>query len=136
LESIDVESLVGRIERLERSNRYFKLTSAAVCGVLVATILSGGSTAKAVGPNAPQVVSAQRFVLAEGGRARGVWEITDNGSVALEMFDRSGTQRIVLQVGPQSNPTSIAFLDRMRHERVIVGESTGDEPLLMIRPNE
>jgi hypothetical protein len=138
VEGAEVASLVARVEGLERSNRHLRFAGAALVGVLTAIVLFGGASAigqptKAGG----QVVSAQRFMLvASDGKARGVWEVTANGGAALEMYDSTGVQRIVMQVGPQSNPTSLAFLDHSRRDRVLIGESTRDEPVVLIRPTE
>ncbi|HYT04345.1 MAG TPA: hypothetical protein VEM13_05620 [Gemmatimonadales bacterium] len=87
----ETRTLAERIEQLERDYRRLRRGAAALVGVLVLSAL----TAAVIPP--PRVVTAERFVLQQGGAELGSLEVTDRGP---RLRLHASEDEAVLGVGP------------------------------------
>lgn len=108
-----METLVIRVERLERENRQWKRAGAVALAGIVALGLMGQTTSGAVA----KVVEAKEFILRDSkGDTRAVLALGPDGSVGLGLSDETGTARAWLSLGPQGSP-SFALFDRAARPR-------------------
>ena len=114
----DSRDVLGRLERLERSNRRWRRVALGIVGagvLLFATLPQGPSLAQA-----PRVVAAQRFVqLSPGGQGHGATlEFTARGP-ELVLFDPGDRPRLRMAVD-ESGP-SFHLLDARGGKRASLG---------------
>ncbi|MFQ5961286.1 MAG: hypothetical protein ACE5MG_07800 [Candidatus Methylomirabilales bacterium] len=108
-----METLVIKLERLERENRQLKRAGAVALAGIVALVLMGQTTSGEVA----KVVEAKEFVLRDAkGDMRAVLALGPDGSVGLGLSDATGTARAWLSLGPQGSP-SFALFDRAARPR-------------------
>lgn len=126
----DIQSVMNRIEKLERQNR--RLRGAGIVAILAcgAAVLMGQAPAtQPARPAAPRVLDAERIILrdlaggvkatllnmpgdmgvfeirGEEGRARSALKVTPGGDALLELSDKNGFVRAVLAVSADGNGT-------------------------------
>lgn len=100
------DSIVKRLESLERENRRMKRAGAAALVGITAVVLLG----QAVPPEGTKAVEAQQFVLRDSDRkSRAVLAVGTDGSVGLGLSDSHGTARAWLSLGPQGSPSFALF---------------------------
>ncbi|HEU5117268.1 MAG TPA: hypothetical protein VFT74_11435, partial [Isosphaeraceae bacterium] len=96
---LTIEHMAGRLERVERSCRRWKLLNLTMATIFFSILMMGGRRA-----DDPQgTVEAERFVLKDkNGRLRGEWTtFADEKSdveTGLRLLDRDGNARIQLWV--------------------------------------
>jgi hypothetical protein len=101
------DELIERVNRLEhqqyalkRSNRHFRLTTAALMLFIGAAFLMG-QTSTVPGRS----IEAQQFVLRSAdGSIRGVMGIGDDGSVGINLNDVKGQSRVTLDLAANGSP--------------------------------
>lgn len=126
-----VDTLVVRLERLERENRRLRRAGAvALAGV--ALVLMGQTTSGEVA----KVVEATQFVLRDSkGDTRAVLALGPDGSVGLGLSDEAGTARAWLSLGPQGSP-SFALFDRAARPRATLRLWPDGVPRLALNDKE
>lgn len=103
-----IETMVKRLDSLERENRRMKRTGVAALAGITAVVLMG----QAIPSEVAKVVKAEQFVLRDsGGNSRAVLAVGPDGSVGLGLSDSHGTARAWLSLGPQGSP-SFALFDK------------------------
>jgi hypothetical protein len=104
LSSSDLQSLVARVERLERQNRLLKRIGL--------TLFLSGAAFVVMGQARPsRTVEAERFVLKDtGGRMRGLLAAGDeNNGPGLLLYDSNGEIQVAITVKLQSGPDFTLF---------------------------
>jgi hypothetical protein len=108
-----MQTLVIRLERLERENRRLRRAGAVALAGIVALALMGQTPSG----EAAKVVEATQFVLRDSkGDTRAVLALGPDGSVGLGLSDEAGTARAWLSLGPQGSP-GFALFDRAAQPR-------------------
>lgn len=108
-----MESLMTRLEGLERENRGLKRAGALALAGIVLLVLMGQAPPEGVA----KVVTAQQFALQDSrGATRAVLALGPDGSVGLGLSDQAGTARAWLSLGPQGSP-SFALFDKAARPR-------------------
>jgi hypothetical protein len=108
-----METLVIRLESLERENRRLKRAGAVALAAITALVLMAQATPAGVA----KLVEAEQFVLRNSsGDTRAVLAVGPDGSVGLGLSDEAGTARAWLSLGPQGSP-SFALFDRASRPR-------------------
>ena len=96
-----LDSLKGRIDRLERQNRSVKRLTVVLFFVIVAIVVTGIAVPRHVAKN----VDAERFVLRESnGKMRASLAFTTKGVPALKFYDVNGNVAIVMGVVSDGGP--------------------------------
>ena len=107
-----MQTLVRRLNRVERDNRRWRWATALVLGGIVTAVLTGQSAPPTVAP----VVEAEKFVLRDArGNAR-AWLETANGSVNLALADRDEKSRAFVYVRPDGS-AGLALYDKSSTRR-------------------
>lgn len=107
-----MESLVRRLERVERENRRLKRGAVAVVGVIVAAILMGQGGSKI------RIIEAEGFKLVDAaGVPRGGLFTFPDGSVGLALSDKDGKAKAMLHVGADKS-TILRLTDKDGNARV------------------
>lgn len=96
-----LDTLVPRLDRLERENRYLKLAGT----ILLLALAAGGAMGQAVAKAVPKVVEAERFVLRDTtGKPRARLSLLPDGGTGLTLFDQNGKARAGLGLLPDGWP--------------------------------
>jgi len=96
-----LDSLKGRIDRLERQNRSVKRLTVVLFFVIIALVVTGIAVPRNVAKN----IDAERFVLRESnGKMRASLAFTTKGVPALKLFDANGNAAIVIGVVSDGGP--------------------------------
>jgi len=89
-----METLAGRLDKVERENRWLKRAGVVALAVIAAVVLMGQATATKVA----KVVEAEEFVLRDAsGTVRSRLEVVED-TVSLTLLDRVGKKRLSLGV--------------------------------------
>lgn len=108
-----METLMRRLEGVERENRRWRWAGAVALTGIAAMALMG----QAAPSNVAKVIEAEKFVLRDaGGNARAVLALGPDESVGLGLSDKAGTARAWLSLGPQGSP-SFALFDKAAKPR-------------------
>src|SRR5260370_23796006 len=92
------QSLVSRVEKLERENRWLKRLG-FVAFILAAGLISMGQA------RTNRVLEANKFLLRDAsGQVRAELETTDESSPSLVLFDAQGTNRGSLELNKAGEP--------------------------------
>ena len=88
---MDVQTIMVRVERLERQNRRMKLAAGSMLVVVGAGMLMGLTAVTKV----PKVITAEKFVVVEkdGSPCIVLGPSADGGS-SIQVGDRNGTRRL------------------------------------------
>jgi hypothetical protein len=125
--SNDTETLVRRVEKLECQNRWMKWSGLVVLLGIVSVFFYGASAGK-------KVVEAEEFRLVDTkGKCRGSFEVTDDSTHGLNLYDENGTLRITLAVlwhGP-----ALGLYDENGKTRVNLTISKGNPVLALYDEN-
>lgn len=95
-----LDALTQRLDRLERENRYLKIS-----GIAAAVILAAGALLGAAASSVPQELRAKKFVLTDDtGARRAVLETLENGASRLALYKKGGKGEVELAVGRDGVP--------------------------------
>ncbi len=113
-----LETLAGRLVRLERENRLWKLG-----GMLALAVAVMGQTPPS------RVVEVDKLVLRDAhGRERGLLHVGPSGP-ALQLLDEQGRQRVSLEAGESREgaglPATLSLMDWDGRKRVSLGSGLG-----------
>ncbi len=110
-----METLAGRVDRLERENRWLKQAGVVILAVIAAVVLMGQGIRKTAPPGKPgKIVGAEQFIVHDArGGVRAELGTLPNGTVRLILYDRGnpGETRVILSAGPESSP-ALSFSDK------------------------
>ncbi len=110
-----METLAGRMDRVERENRRLKRSGVVALAVIAAIVLMGQAASKLAPPGKPgKVVGAEQFIVHDArGGVRAELGTLPNGTVRLVLYDRGnpGETRVILSAGPESSP-ALSFSDK------------------------
>lgn len=122
---MDAENLLlSRLEKLERQNRFFRV-SLLVLGVLV-----GGGLLMAAQDTKPGIVVGTKFVLEdEDGKVRGVFDM-HNGGPRIVLANAKSENRLVLLVDNKGNPELVMAAEDTR--RIVLGIDDKEQDLVFI----
>ena len=102
-----METLAGRLDRVEQENRWLKQAGVVALAVIAAVVLMGQATGS-------KVVEAQRFILRDSkGINRGGLQVMDDGRPILHLADENGLTRAELVVLSNNTP-ALYFYDYER----------------------
>jgi len=102
------QSLVARVNRLERENRRMKLVGILVLLGVAAVMVMGQA-----GSGKQRIVTAEKFVLQdEGGKERGLLFANPDGIAGLMLSDSKGNPRFMAAVKPDGDTSLNIFGDR------------------------
>ena len=117
-----METLVRRLENVERENRRLKRLGALVLALVASVMLMGHVFTD-------RVVEAERFVLVDsGGETRAVLAVAKGGS-GLYLYDANETIRAGL-VGGVADETGLRLYDTQGNGRAMLTLKTDDSPAL------
>ena len=123
-----METLVERLDRLERENRRLKWVGSVVLIGITALVLMGQAGPRHVF----KIVQAEQFVLRDpSGQTRAVLGTVADGSAGLALYDRDGKDRAKLIVLPDGMSGLIAF-DRDGKLRAGTGVTADGSPRLTL----
>jgi len=110
-----METLAGRLDRVERENRRLKRSGVVALAVIAAIVLMGQAASKLAPPGKPgKIVGAEQFIVHDArGGVRAELGTLPNGTVRLILYDRGnpGETRVILSAGPESSP-ALSFSDK------------------------
>lgn len=106
-----IETLVRRLERVERENRWLNRIGVATLAVIAAVVLMGQ-----VSPS--KLVEAEMIFLQDAkGKPRGALGVNDDGMVFLGLADKDGTSRAEVSVLADGS-ANLVFRDKTNIARV------------------
>jgi len=138
------QSLVTRVNRLERENRRMKLAGVLVLLGITAMMVMGQA-----GSGAQRTVTAKQFLLQdENGKDRGNFFALPDGTVALTLLDSKDKPRFALAVNPDGgtslniygenkeqlalNPQAFRLIDSKGNPRMAAAVNSDGNPWLGI----
>jgi hypothetical protein len=123
-----METLVGRLDRVERENRRLKLAGLVMLIGLAAVVLMGQVTP----PKVTKVVEAEKFVLLDmNGKVRAELNMWPDGSPVLKLYSEDKKPRVALGVLPDDAPSLELFGKVGKARTLLTVEPTG-RPLLAL----
>ena len=125
-----METLARRLDRVERENRWLKQAGVVALAVIAAVVLMGQVTQES------RIVEAEKFVLKdENGITRGVFGLTllDIGIPVLALYDSDGNRRAVLGLSGADTP-SLILSDETGTDRITIGVGNDSNPVLFFWP--
>ncbi len=110
-----METLVRRLDRVERENQRLKRSGVVALAVIAAIVLMGQAASKLAPPGKPgKIVGAEQFIVHDArGGVRAELGTLPNGTVRLVLYDRGnpGETRVILSAGPEGSPV-LSFSDK------------------------
>ncbi|MGH7372433.1 MAG: hypothetical protein ACREJK_11395, partial [Candidatus Methylomirabilales bacterium] len=126
-----MQTLVRRLDRVERENRRWRWTTAVVLGGIAGGVLMSQSAH----PTVANVIEAEKFVLRDAqGKAR-AWLETASGSVNLALADRDEKSRAFVYVRADGS-TGLALYDKTSTRRGGLYVSADGSPSLDLADKE
>lgn len=130
-----LESLIQRLDRLERDNRRLRRTATLLLLGGLAMVLMGQAPVDRVAANTvvAQTLEAHSIVLRDArGRVRVLLESETAGPVTMTVADKQGRERLALGVGPAGG-VGVVFRDKEGTVRAAMGVGPTGRPYLVSR---
>ncbi len=110
-----METLAGRMDRVERENWWLKQAGVVALAVIAGVVLMGQGIRKTAPPGKPgKMVGAEQFIVHDArGGVRAELGTLPHGTVRLVLYDRGnpGETRVILSAGPEGSPV-LSFSDK------------------------
>lgn len=119
-----MQTLVQRLERVERENHLWKRTGAFVLAGIAGVLLLG----QAAPTKGPKQITAERFVLLDAsGNPRATLGMGLRETVRLALTDKNGNTRVMLGTGPiDDREARLNFYNEAGNRRVELGIGPAD----------
>lgn len=122
------ETLMQRVDRLERQNRLFKRIGGFALGAIAAVVLMG----QALPSKVAKLVEAEKFLVRDtAGRPRATLGLLPDGSPSLNLIDQDGNIRMAVGMKSEGSP-SLNLYDKTQTNRAVLATLPDGSPALVL----